>query len=277
MAVSARYDIISRIGHGSMGTVFQVLDRAEGRLHALKVVRKADICDPVGRLSMRRETAALKTFRHPNIVRFHHVYEDVSYVYIATEYCSQGDLTHLLRRTSVPFTEHRALTIMQQVFQALQYLHGHGVSHRDVKLQNVLIAPDGSVRLADLGLVHWRRPQDTNKLSTRFCGTQEYAAPEVVMRREYVPQFSDMWACGVTLYILLTRSIPFRNTHWDDLLTAKAINLHIMALLGGEALAHVHLPCRQLLQGLLAAHPPARISAADAVALCEEGINAIQP
>lgn len=283
-AITARYDIINRIGAGSMGTVYQVTDRTDSRLHALKVVRKVDVSDPVNKLSMRRETAALTRFKHPNIVRFHHAYEDARYFFLATEYCSQGDLTALLRRTSVGVPEDQALSIMRQVFSALAYLHSHGVSHRDVKLQNVLIAPDGSVRLADLGLVHWRKKEGAAKanqnpklaVSTRLCGTVEYAAPEVLMRKEHVPQYADMWACGVTLYMLLTRATPFRSVVWDEL-SSRAANLNIVALLGGEALAHVHLPCRQLLEGLLCANPSSRISANDAIALCDEGLATLAP
>lgn len=270
VAINSKYDIINRIGSGSVGTVFQVIDHANSRLHALKVVRKSDLTDSLAQLSIRRETTALRRFRHPNIIRFHHAFEDVHFIYVATEYCSRGDLMTLLRRTSLGLPELDSLKIMRQVFQALAYLHSYGVSHRDVKLENVLLAPDGSVRLADLGLVHWRKPDDA-RLSTRFCGTPVYAAPEVVKRKEYVPQFADMWACGITLYILLTRSKPSRLISGDNM-SNRAINLNVIALLGSEELAHVHLHCRQLLERLLVVDAAKRISAKDAIALCDEAL-----
>lgn len=344
-AVTSHYDIIHRVGVGSVGTVFQVMDRppsssspsssplsispasspssssplllqgSQQRLHALKVIRKSDLKDGLSQLSIRRETAALKRLRHRHIVKFHHAHEDVNFIYVATEYCSKGDLTNLLRRTSYGLAENDALHIIRQVLDALDYLHSHGVSHRDVKLQNVLVKSDGTVRLADLGLVHWRVPCQKNTASnnsasngngngngmigctcsecsssTRFCGTLCYAAPEVVMRgsgdgAQYVPKLVDMWACGVTLYALLTRQLPFGkgglfaacNEEMNKIKRKEkggvSVDGLIQGVLNGEALSHVSDGCRAVLKGLLVVDPAKRMSAARARDLCDDIIN----
>lgn len=341
-AVASHYDIIHRVGVGSVGTVYQVMDRTSSpssstssssslsvsppsprssssslllngqqqRLHALKVIRKSDLKDALSQLSIRRETAALKKLRHRHIVKFHHAHEDDHFIYVATEYCSKGDLTNLLRRTSYGLAEADALRIMRQVLDALDYLHSRGVSHRDVKLQNVLVKSDGSIRLADLGLVHWRLPCQKNdsennnstngggmigctcaecSSSTRFCGTLSYAAPEVVMRggggAQYVPKLVDMWACGVTLYALLTRQLPFGQAGLlaacneemgkikrKDVEGGVSSILHAIVhnVLDGEALSHVSVGCRALLKGLLVIDPRKRMSAARAREFCDD-------
>lgn len=271
-ALSVHYDVINKLGRGSVGTVFQAMDRQHGRLHAVKVVRKAAITDALSEMSVRREVSALKSFRHKHIVRLHHVREDRDFLFIATEYCSQGDLVSQLRRLSVGFSEFRAISVMRQVFSALKYLHAQGVSHRDIKLGNILIAPDGSVRLADFGLVHWRRADDL-QTSARMCGTAEYAAPEVLCGATYAPQAADMWACGVTLYTLLTRSCPFEPA----MLAApdrNAVPALVQSTLQDHALSHVSAQCRKLLFGLLQPNPKRRTSAVDAAVLCDDILEA---
>lgn len=266
-ALSAHYDIINKLGRGSVGTVFQAMDRQYRRLHAIKVVRKAALTDSLSEMSVRREITALKSLHHKHILRLHHIHEDRDFLFIATEYCSQGDLVTQLRRLSVGFSEFRAVTVMRQVFSALKYMHARGVSHRDIKLANILLAPDGSVRLADFGLVHWRRSDDT-PTSARRCGTAEYAAPEVLRGTTYSPQIADMWACGITLYVLLTRTCPFEPAQLASA-DRNVVPALIQSTIQDHALSHVSPHCRKLLVGLLQPNPKRRISTVAAATLCD--------
>lgn len=270
-ALSTHYDVINQLGKGSVGTVFQATDRYNRRLHAVKVVRKSNMSDPLSQLSIRRELAALKTLHHKNILHLHHVHEDKHFLYIATEYCSQGDLVAQLRRTSVAFSEFRAVSIMRQVFSALKYMHARGVSHRDVKLANILLAPDGTVRLADFGLVHWREDGD-HHTSARMCGTAEFASPEVLQGRTYSPRCADIWACGVTLYTLLSRSCPFEPAQLVSSDRAGLVTI-VRNALQHDDLPRLSVPCRKLLLGLLQPNAERRLTAAAACALCDDFLD----
>lgn len=271
-AVASHYNVINCIGRGASGTVFQVSDRHVHRLQAIKVVRKSDLKTTFAKQSLHREIAALDALRHRHILHFHETHDDADFVYIATEYCGRGDLLDLLRRSSLPLPERRALSLMRQLFSAVQFLHARGISHRDIKLQNVLLATNGTLRLADFGVVHRDTTHDLRETSSRICGTADYVAPEVLARRPYVPRFVDLWQCGVTLFLLLTREKPFDTTAWRDAHSSD-IRLQTVAALRHQSLANISKPCRQLLRGLLAVDPATRLSADDAIALCDEAIR----
>lgn len=269
--LKSHYVVINCVGKGSVGTVFQGMDRSANRLHAIKVIRKSDVMSSTAKSSMQNELTALQTLRHKYIMRFHYSHEDDDYIYIATEFCSKGDLLSLMRKSSVGLSARRAISIMRQVFLALRYMHDRGVSHRDVKLQNVLMATDGSIRLADFGLVHFNEPDKENALSKRVCGTPDYSAPEIIAGLPYIPQLADMWACGITLYVLLTRRKPFNVSSWRRAKYARIVD-DVKSALSDDCLKDVGTPCKTLLRGLLSVNPSDRLSTANAISICEDAL-----
>lgn len=265
-AVRAHFRLINFVGRGSTGCVFQAISHHSSRLHAVKTVKKSAVTS-ASLQAIRREIAALRSLNHAHVLRFHCVHEDDDFILIATEFCLRGDLLKALRQTSVGFSEARAVAYMRQVFSALCYLHRKGVSHLDVKPENILIAQDGSVRLADFGSVHSRTPT-MEVLSSRVCGSPQYAAPEVLQGRGYVPQFADAWSCGISLFVLLTRSLPFDDAWWRSV-GGHVGSAHIDRLLRHRDLVRLSDKGSALIAGLLTVNPCERMSAEGALRLCD--------
>lgn len=127
-------------------------------------------------------------------------------VYIAMEFCAGGDLYDYV--TSKPgrrVGENEALTLFVQLAKGLSFLHAHGVAHRDLSLENVLLN-DGQVKICDFGL-----SADANKVSSDVVGKYYYMAPEVFQGAVYDPKMADVWSLGVLLFILLTGSPLFAD------------------------------------------------------------------
>lgn len=208
---------------------------------------------------------------HRNFVKFHHSHENAQFVFIATEFCVRGDLFRRLRLTTTGFPERRATSFLRQVLSVLHYMHKSGFAHRDVKLENILLAQDGCVKLADLGTMYWRTG-DGDGFSTRVCGSPQYAAPEVMRKSGYVPQRADLWSCGITLFVLLTRCMPF-DPNWWYAVQGAVKQLHVDRALQHERLGNLSLAGQALLVGLLTVDPRKRISTAEATRLCDASVE----
>lgn len=273
-AIQSRYHIKRRLGTGASGAVFHVVSRQDGCAHALKVIDKARLKTRSAHESIANEITMLESLRHPNIINFHHAYEDRQYIFIATEFYEHGDLYDMLRTRAHAFSERQALVIIRQVFSALEYMHAGGVSHRDVKLENLLVGCDGRVCLADFGLMHVARCGRGGSSSTMSCGTITYAAPEIMDGRTYLPTRADMWSCGITMCILLMCRFPFHATTRHELRHCFT-QQNISSLLCGEKLRHVSVTCRTLLAGLLRVNPCERISVGRAISLCDFALDRV--
>ena len=133
----------------------------------------------------KREIEVLKICTHQNIIRLLDVFENPTYIYIVLEYCSGGDLFTYLDKRDFKITENRARNIAHQIALALYYLHTFGIAHRDLKLENILMADDtddSELKLVDFGLSKIMGPNET---STDPFGTLSYVAPEVLLQKPY--------------------------------------------------------------------------------------------
>lgn len=140
---------------------------------------------------------------HPNVVQFYdHMVEEET-IFLVMEYCAGGDLHRHIRETSTNccLEEPEALTIMTQVLRGAHFLHSHGIAHRDLSLENVLLSHQGTCKIADFGL-----STDATKPSRDYVGKEFYMAPEVVARESYDPKKADVWSIGIMWFMMLTGS-----------------------------------------------------------------------
>lgn len=208
--VVGKYEIRGRLGAGAMGTVLDAWDPVIERRAALKIVKKPAMGDVEGAEAMarfKREAQAAGRLNHPNIVAVYDYGEDGENAWIAMELVSGGTLKDILDRGDrFPITE--TLRVMAQTLDGLDYSHKRGVVHRDIKPANIMLADDGTVKIADFGIARLENSSMT-QVGT-VMGTPSYMAPEQ-LRGEPVDARADIWASGVMLYQLLTGEKPFEG------------------------------------------------------------------
>jgi serine/threonine protein kinase len=262
-----------------------VLDRVLGSGGSSTVVRASPVGDPaaavalkavaksaLGRRAQRylaREIAVHRAIpRHPNIVNLHAVFENKAGVYLVMELLRGGDLYAAMRRERRGLEEPVALAVVAQVLDALAHIHALGISHRDVKLENIVlvrktslrhgIAPDDvHVKLVDFGLACARRPgaPSADRLSREKCGTLRYVAPEVFSDTPYAPERADLWSVGVVLYSIIAHRHPYAgNTGKDVLRMIDSTDLR----LDTPAFSHISDDTVALIRALLDKDPEAR-------------------
>lgn len=207
--VDGRYEVVSRIARGGMATVYLAVDRRLDRDVALKVMHPhlaegAAGADFVARF--RREARAAARLTHPGLVGVYDQGVDGETSYLTMEYVDGVNLRrHLAERGSLTVGE--ALDVAERVLDALAAAHRAGLVHRDVKPENVLLASDGRIKVADFGLARAVTEVTSTTTGTVF-GTVAYLAPELVVHGTSDAR-TDVYAAGVLLYEMLTGAQPF--------------------------------------------------------------------
>ncbi|MDI6772868.1 MAG: PASTA domain-containing protein [bacterium] len=206
VVIGGRYEVAERIAEGGMSTVYRARRLEDGAVVALKVLRGELAADHEFIERFAREARAAEALAHPNIVRVLESGQDGDTYFIAMEYVDGPDLKAYLRRVG-RLEPADAERIALQVCDALEYAHRQGVIHRDVKPQNILLAPDGSVKVADFGIA---RALATSTITQpgMVMGTVHYLSPEQA-RGAAVGRGSDVYALGVVLFEMLTGRLPF--------------------------------------------------------------------
>ena len=153
---------------------------------------------------------------HPNIIKLYEAIDSPSYVYLVMEYAQGESLhAHLKAQPQRRFHEDKAKRIIKQVLSTLAYLHERNVTHRDIKLENIIIdTKKGTIKLIDFGFCCCTSPDIKLKV---FCGTPSYMCPEIVMKKEYIGPPTDIWAAGILFYAMLCGQFPFRGTSDKEL------------------------------------------------------------
>jgi eukaryotic-like serine/threonine-protein kinase len=205
--VGGRYEITGLIASGGMGEVFQARDRTLDRIVALKVLRAGVASDPDFIERFRREATAAGRLSHPNIVQ---VYdwgrgEDGS-AYMAMEYVEGQNLREVIVANG-KLGPAIAARIATQVCAALEHARRAGLVHRDVKPENILVTPDGRVKVADFGLSRTMAESRATQAGV-VLGTAHYLAPEQVEGKESDHR-ADLYALGIVVYEMLTGETPF--------------------------------------------------------------------
>lgn len=261
------------IGRGSTAAVYYGRSTLHGTPCAIKVFGKRGTSDspPANRQAFRSEILVMRTITHKNTVQLYDYGEDPENLYLMVEICEKGDLFTKLEENNGPYSHVRVVTFMQQLFSALEYIHSIGISHGDIKPENLLVGMDGQIRLADFGCsIHY--PAGTTYMTRIAMGTHGYRAPEVVSGNIADPEAADMWACGVTLFVLIAGEYPFLNENNVRLdITSQAFVSKYLE--NDPKLADVNVDIRRLLRELLQVDPKDRMDPATASDRCLKFID----
>ncbi|VFQ99604.1 unnamed protein product [Cuscuta campestris] len=231
------FEIIKPISRGAFGRVFLARKRATGDLFAIKVLKKADMIRKNSVESILAERDILISLRNPFVVRFFYSFTCRDNLYLVMEYLNGGDLFSLLRNLGC-LEEDMARVYIAEVVLALDYLHSLNIIHRDLKPDNLLIGPDGHIKLTDFGLSKVGLINSTDDLSgssaspllgnvkpkappslkrekqqkNSVVGTPDYLAPEILLGVGHGAT-ADWWSVGVILFELLVGIPPFNAEH----------------------------------------------------------------
>jgi len=201
------YRVVAIVGFGGMGTVYRAIQLSMEREVALKVLHKRYSHVPRFVDRFEREATALAALNHPNIVAVIDRGRVGDTYYFVMEYVRGRTLRYLIRNKRL--TVERAVEIAIQICDALEAAHGCGVVHRDIKPGNILVTPDGLVKVADFGIVHIAGDNKHAERERRTrLGTAKYMAPEQRGTGLVVDHRADIYTLGVTLYEMLTGRLP---------------------------------------------------------------------
>lgn len=203
------YELKEIIGKGRYGVVRLAIHKKTQAKVAIKVLKKANM--KMSEIDLvKREIEILKLCQHPNIIRLLDTFENLEYIYIVMEWLRGGDLYNYLEKRNFRLSESRACSIIHSLATALYYLDNYGIIHRDIKMDNIILAnesEDSDVKLVDFGLSKMIGP---NEYCTEPYGTFGYVAPEVLLGKKY-DKGVDIWSLGCVLYIMLTGQGPFED------------------------------------------------------------------
>ena len=230
--IADRYELEEAVDHGGMSSVYRGRDRLLERTVALKVLHAhfGDDAEYVERF--RREARAVAQLSHPNIVTVIDRGSSDGHQFIVFEYVEGENLKQLVERSG-PLSVDRTLELGIQIADALAFAHAHGLVHRDVKPQNVLIDSAGDAKVTDFGIARSLDVEEGVTQTGTVLGTSNYLSPEQAAGEPVTPA-TDIYSLGVVLYELLTGEVPFRG---DNLVVVamKHVTEHPPSLLEQRA------------------------------------------
>ncbi|MGB7294491.1 MAG: serine/threonine-protein kinase, partial [Candidatus Aminicenantales bacterium] len=198
---AGRYEVQEELGKGGMGRVYKVLDTEIGETVALKLLNPDIAAERRTIERFRNELKVARKITHRNVCRMHDINKEKTTYFITMEFVPGEDLKSLIRRKE-RLTEDEAVSLAEQVCAGLGEAHRLGVTHRDLKPQNIMIDEEGKARIMDFGIA---RSQETRGVTEEglIIGTPDYMSPEQVEGAEAEPR-SDVYSLGVVIYEMVT-------------------------------------------------------------------------
>ncbi len=202
---SGRYKLTERIGVGGMAEVYRAEDTVLGRIVAVKVMLSQYASDPGFTDRFRKEAASAANLQNPYIVNIYDWGQDNNNYFIVMEYVRGSDLKTGIRERGA-LSQRKVAEIAMQTCNALTTAHSMDIIHRDIKPQNIMVQPDGNVKVMDFGIA--RAKNSTKTQTGSVLGTAHYISPEQAQGKELGPA-TDIYSLGVVMYEAVTGKLPF--------------------------------------------------------------------
>ena len=216
----SHYEIGKVIGKGAYATVKICKNKITQEKFAMKIYEKKILNDNIKKKCILREIEILKKLNHPNIVKLYDTIISDKNILLIQELVNGISLRdfynkEIRNQKNISKKKYKILTIIfKQIFSAFDYIHKKNIFHRDIKLENILLTKNYEIKIIDFGFGLYN---PRNYLQKFFCGTPNYMAPEIIMKKEYDCQKADMWSLGILLYKLFCADFPFKGKDEKDL------------------------------------------------------------
>ena len=204
--LDGRYEILEEVGNGGMAVVYKAKDFDTGSIVAVKILREEYLDNEEFCRRFRNESRAIALLNHPNIVKIFDVCNSPSLQYIVMEYIDGISLKDYIEQQRVIRVK-EAVHFTTQILRALMHAHSKGIVHRDIKPQNIMLLPNGRIKVTDFGIARLITSQ-TSTITDKAIGSVHYIAPEQA-RGATTDARADLYSVGVMLYEMLTGKLPF--------------------------------------------------------------------
>ena len=213
--VNNKYVLDEKIGFGGTASVYRGhLSTNEDSIFAIKIPKAKTPYEPL----FEKEATFMKELSHPNIINLidfgkgtiekdNLVSEEVSY--IVMEYAQKGDLFDFVGYAGKPFTENHMRYIFKKILEGVQSMHKSGISHRDLKIENILVDRNYNPKVADFGFSQFSKGTDGKGLLKTRVSTPGFTAPEIISGKPYKGELADIFSLGVIMFVLIAGKMPF--------------------------------------------------------------------
>ena len=254
------------IGQGAFGKVNIGLNILSGRVVAIKSFNKKSLSTNGDNMKkILSETDLMKKLNHPNVTKILEMFEDDEYILIAMEYINGGNLFSFVKKRR-KLSEKTAKFLFRQIILGIKHIHSKKIVHRDIKLENILIDLNNNIKICDFGI--GRILKNEKQLLYDKCGTPMYMAPEILLSSKtkgYEGFPVDIWSSGISLYIMLSGTLPFnlKNNESSDISEESNNNIELQySIINKEPkkIEKISNEARDLLKGLLNKNPRKRLT-----------------
>ncbi len=204
--LDGRYEVQEIIGVGGMSVVYKAYDNVDDRIVAVKILKDEYSNDADFVRRFKNESKAIAVLSHPNIVKVYDVSFGEKVQYIVMEYVDGITLKEYIQKQHI-ITWNDAVFFTTQILRALQHAHDKGIVHRDIKPQNIILLPNGNIKVTDFGIARFSRTE-TKTLTENAIGSVHYISPEQA-KGEFTDERADIYSVGVVLYEMLAGKVPF--------------------------------------------------------------------
>jgi len=253
-----RYQLLEKLGAGGMADVFRARDLMLDRYVAIKVLRQDYSSNPDFQNNFRMEARSAANLSHPNIVTVHDFGFADNLLFIVMEYIPGKDLKQLIRERG-RFSVAAGIPLIVQACAGLGYAHRAGIVHCDVKPHNMLVSPDGRLKVTDFGIARALATMTPGEKTDLVWGSPLYFAPEQA-RGEALSPASDVYSIGVVMYELLSGTPPFTASTPSELarlhMSARPIPIR-------EYIPEIPAALEEIIMKVLSKEPSARYRTAD--------------
>ena len=262
--LDGRYEIKEIIGVGGMAVVYKAYDNQENRTVAVKILKEEFISNEEFVRRFKNESKAIAMLSHPNIVKVYDVSFGDLIQYIVMEYIDGITLKEYIEHEgSLRWKDAVHFTI--QILKGLQHAHDKGIVHRDVKPQNIMVLPDGTIKVTDFGIARFARSEQRT-ITDKAIGSVHYISPEQA-RGECTDEKTDIYSVGVILYEMLTGQLPFQA---ENAVSVAIMQLQREPQLPTEINGSIPLGIEQITMHAMQKNPERRYQSASEM-LCDLG------